>query len=433
MSASTNAPRVHALSPIYHFLDLFDTTAAMVACHRWRPVTLARPDEAASEVCLPLDPSEHPKAIEHQEGLTGMADAAIAGFVRLGRHPSEGVIENMVQLLDGFYEAYRLFPCPCQLCPDCGKRPQSHPNEMIFALEYERARADYLREIALGGVTVPRHIRSRGIRLRTLLRTKENPRVAHSLLRLAVAELYPFADGNLREHSVAVQNYVDRVAGPVGTVVEMNWHLTKVKRENEASLVRGPEPSPERIEMAAMEISHQLAASPDSRMVKDARVIAVSHVTRQPRRDGDAPLTANDFRWAFRRLADAGLGALTDDPGLPNWCETELYFRSTPALWERWRRGRIFDPPASPTPEPRAKRGGGRPANSDPVWFATAVSLRASFTKKNGTDWKGLASAVRKQLGDGGIKLTSRDEKALTPGSLKTLFRNRDRRKAKPN
>lgn len=432
MSASL-APQGPALAPIFHFLDLFDTTAAMVACHRWRPAILQRPVEAESEECPPLDPSEHPDAIQTQEGQAAIVDAAIACFVRLGRRPEEGVLENMLRLLNGFFEAYRLFPCPCQLCPTCGKYPESAPEDMIFALEYEKARAAYLREIALSGVIVPPYIRSRGVRLRTLLRAKEDPQRAHCLLRLVLAEMYPYADGDLREESTAVQGYVDRLAGPAGIAVVMRWHLVKAKREEEATLVRGPEPSAERIERAALQISHLLAASPHSCVVENDRVIAVSRVTRQPQRDVENPLTVNDFRWAFRRLADAGLGVLTEDPGLPNWCETELYFRSRPELWKRWGQGRIFDPPATLATEPRSKRGGGRPANSDPVWFATAVSLRASFTTTSGTDWKGLAREVRKQLGDGGIKLNSRDEKALTPGSLKSLFRNRDRRKTKPN
>ncbi len=403
--------------------------ASMVACHRWRPAVLVRPADAGETFGPPLDASEHPVAIVTEEGLAGMADSAVASFVRLGRQPDESVIQDVVEIITEFCEAYRLFPCPCQLCPCCGKQPQTQPGELIFAVEYEHVRAAYLREMSLAGIFVPQYIRARGAMLRRLLRAKDDPPVAHNLLRLVVAELYPSLETDLREQSAAIQSYVDRITGPAGTEVVMGWHLTKKRRVEESELVHGPEPSADRIEQAAMEITHRLASSPDSKAVQADRVIAASSVTRSC----DPPLSPNDFRWALRRLTDAGLGSLTDDPGLPNWEKQDLYFRSTPALWERWRRGRIFDPPASPTPEPRPKRGGGRPANSDPVWFATAVSLRASFTKKNGTDWKGLASAVRKQLGDGGIKLTSRDEKSLTPGSLKTLFRNRDRRKAKPN
>jgi hypothetical protein len=141
-------------------------------------------------------------------------------------------------------------------------------------------------------------------------------------------------------------------------------------------------------------------------------------------------LSRNDYRWALRRLADAGLGVLTWDVGQPKWEQSGLYFRSTTQLWDRWRLGHLLSPVPGAIAAAENHRRGGRTPDSDPAWFPTANSLLPSFTRNGRTDWKGLAQAVRKQLSDGGTQLKGRDEKTLTPGMLKSHFRNRSRRQS---
>lgn len=149
--------------PIHRFIQLFDFTAGMVACHRWRPVDLPRSDLPPSTgSCEPLDPAAHPAVIESDEQRAALVDAAVAAYARLGQQAAAPVVEYAARLKARFDETYRLYPCPCQLCPDCGKRPRAHPCDFLVSVEYAATRRDLLRHLALGGREVPRHVRMRG-------------------------------------------------------------------------------------------------------------------------------------------------------------------------------------------------------------------------------------------------------------------------------
>jgi hypothetical protein len=310
-------------------------------------------------------------------------------------------------------------------------------------------------------------------------------------LHRASGDLYPLLEGtasaDLLDQMRAVDDGFEGFASGIVSFAELQTHgpgivreLEQLQRECEPSPARPdaagitcpslqlllaecppqpPEPPFDRIQCAALFVTDMLSKSRlTAHGERELRLSAVAGLPRQP---GAMPgVDGNGYRWAVRRMVEAGLATVEMAVPPPAWNIEELnyrrrnglpvkgrdgnylpdvltakppvpYIRSNPELWERWRAGVMFPKSPSTKPNGRKKKTTSNPpsakaANLDQLQ-RRVVELHVPNTSNADTAEKAAQDDTVKRL----AKELGKEITAAFVQSCRTAQRNKSKPKPK--